>query len=88
MLGGQVTKDGLLKTEAGLTGQLAELAVELRKKILPRGANHILVNRYGEGVGIMPHSDGPLYHPHVAILSLGSSCLFDFYQDYPAYKEG
>eukprot|EP00002_Diphylleia_rotans_P033488 TRINITY_DN7124_c0_g1_i3.p1 TRINITY_DN7124_c0_g1~~TRINITY_DN7124_c0_g1_i3.p1 ORF type:complete len:132 (-),score=23.98 TRINITY_DN7124_c0_g1_i3:403-798(-) len=27
----------------------------------------------------MPHEDGPLYHPVVAILSLGSHCGLDFY---------
>ena len=28
--------------------------------------------------GILPHTDGPAYHPCVAILSLGSSCRFCF----------
>lgn len=30
--------------------------------------NHVLVNAYQPGQGIMPHEDGPLYHPAVAIL--------------------
>ena len=35
-----------------------------------RPPNHVLVNEYAAGEGIMPHRDGPLYHPPVAILSL------------------
>ena len=30
--------------------------------------------------GIMPHKDGPLYHPRVAILSLGSHTVMEFYR--------
>ncbi|XP_034417107.1 alpha-ketoglutarate-dependent dioxygenase alkB homolog 6 isoform X2 [Cyclopterus lumpus] len=42
-------------------------------------ANHVLVNEYKEGEGIMPHEDGPLYHPTVTTVSLGSHTLLDFY---------
>lgn len=42
-------------------------------------ANHILVNEYKQGEGIMPHEDGPLYHPTVTTISLGSHTLLDFY---------
>lgn len=41
--------------------------------------NHVLVNEYPTGGGIMPHKDGPLYTPVVAVLSLGSPVLMDFY---------
>ncbi|KAF7369792.1 hypothetical protein MVEN_00311700 [Mycena venus] len=34
--------------------------------------------------GIMPHEDGPAYFPVVATISLGSHCVFHYYQ----YKEG
>lgn len=44
-----------------------------------RTANHVLVNEYKEGEGIMPHQDGPLYHPTVTTISLGSHTLLDFY---------
>lgn len=30
------------------------------------------------GEGIMPHEDGPLYHPAVAILSLGNPAVVRF----------
>ncbi|GAB1601435.1 alpha-ketoglutarate-dependent dioxygenase alkB homolog 6-like [Argonauta hians] len=42
-------------------------------------ANHVLVNEYQIGQGIMPHEDGPLYYPTVATISLGSPILLDFY---------
>lgn len=43
-------------------------------------ANHVLVNEYKQGEGIMPHEDGPLYHPTVTTVSLGSHTLLDFYR--------
>lgn len=42
-------------------------------------ANSVRVNSYTPGQGIHPHLDGPVYYPLVAILSLGSPCLFDFW---------
>ena len=41
--------------------------------------NHCLINEYSPSEGIMPHRDGPLYHPTVAILSLKSPIVFDFW---------
>jgi alkylated DNA repair dioxygenase AlkB len=40
--------------------------------------NHILVNVYPPGVGIMPHFDGPLYFPKVVVLSLGGPAIITF----------
>ncbi|KAH8749913.1 Alkbh6 protein [Diaporthe sp. PMI_573] len=38
--------------------------------------NHVLINEYPPGVGIMPHKDGAAYHPVVCTISLGASlCL-------------
>ncbi|XP_076129895.1 putative RNA/DNA demethylase ALKBH6 [Alosa pseudoharengus] len=45
-----------------------------------KAANHVLVNEYTQGEGIMPHVDGPLYHPTVTTISLGSHTLLDFYR--------
>ncbi|XP_032083184.1 alpha-ketoglutarate-dependent dioxygenase alkB homolog 6 [Thamnophis elegans] len=42
-------------------------------------ANHVLVNEYQPGQGIMPHEDGPLYYPTVTTINLGSHTLLDFY---------
>ncbi|XP_014781476.1 alpha-ketoglutarate-dependent dioxygenase alkB homolog 6 isoform X1 [Octopus bimaculoides] len=41
--------------------------------------NHVLVNEYQTGQGIMPHEDGPLFYPTVATISLSSPILLDFY---------
>ncbi|TFY55587.1 hypothetical protein EVG20_g9267 [Dentipellis fragilis] len=45
--------------------------------------NHIILNEYLPGQGIMPHEDGPSYHPVVATLSLGSHAVFHYYQYKP-----
>eukprot|EP00808_Paulinella_micropora_P015915 g42963.t1 len=42
--------------------------------------NHVLLNHYEPGQGIMAHKDGPLYHPVVAIVSLGGPALMRFYR--------
>ncbi|XP_056603310.1 alpha-ketoglutarate-dependent dioxygenase alkB homolog 6 isoform X3 [Triplophysa dalaica] len=47
-------------------------------------ANHVLVNEYKPGEGIMPHEDGPLYHPTVTTITLASHTLLDFYR--PVYQ--
>ncbi|KAF2680410.1 hypothetical protein K458DRAFT_311869 [Lentithecium fluviatile CBS 122367] len=40
------------------------------------GPNHVLINEYRRGEGIMPHEDGPAYAPVVATVSLGAPiCL-------------
>nr|XP_046163182.1 alpha-ketoglutarate-dependent dioxygenase alkB homolog 6 isoform X2 [Oncorhynchus gorbuscha] len=49
-------------------------------------ANHVLVNEYKPGEGIMPHEDGPLYHPTVTTISLGSHTLLDFYRPISAQE--
>ena len=41
--------------------------------------NHVLVNLYKPGQGIMAHRDGPAYHNTVAIVSLGAPCIMSFY---------
>ncbi|CAB4043082.1 alpha-ketoglutarate-dependent dioxygenase alkB homolog 6 isoform X1 [Paramuricea clavata] len=41
--------------------------------------NHVLVNEYTPGQGIMPHVDGPLFHPVVTTINLKSHTLLDFY---------
>jgi alkylated DNA repair protein alkB family protein 6 len=42
--------------------------------------NHVLINEYLPGQGIVPHEDGPLYLPHFAIVSLLTPLLLDFYR--------
>lgn len=74
-------------------------------------ANHVLVNEYKPGEGIMvrwvleqivkarkcvtvhiwslqPHEDGPLFHPVITTINLGSHTVLDFYhklQDSSSY---
>ena len=46
----------------------------------PHGSpNHVLVNEYHAGQGIMPHEDGPAYHPLVATVSLAAPIVLDIY---------
>jgi alkylated DNA repair protein alkB family protein 6 len=41
--------------------------------------NHVLVNEYLPGQGIMPHQDGPLYNSIVATVTLNSHSILNFY---------
>lgn len=41
-------------------------------------ANHVLLNAYEPGQGILAHEDGPVYYPAACILSLGSSAVMNF----------
>ncbi|KUJ21052.1 calpain [Mollisia scopiformis] len=46
----------------------------------PHGApNHVLINEYLPGQGIMPHKDGGAYYPVVCTVSLGSPLCLDIY---------
>ncbi|KAL4871567.1 hypothetical protein BDV12DRAFT_194331 [Aspergillus spectabilis] len=42
--------------------------------------NHVLVNEYTPGQGIMPHEDGGAYFPLVATVSLGGTVVLDLYE--------
>ncbi|KAL7286579.1 hypothetical protein TKK_0019206 [Trichogramma kaykai] len=42
--------------------------------------NHVLINEYLPGQGIMPHSDGPMFHPIVTTISCGSHTQLTFYK--------
>ena len=44
-------------------------------------ANHVLLNEYEPGQGIMPHLDGPLFYPTISTISLGSSAVLNFYTE-------
>ncbi len=51
-------------------------------------ANHVLLNRYQSGEGIMPHTDGPAYSPKAVVLSLGASTVLAFWDSLAASKKG
>lgn len=42
--------------------------------------NHVLINEYLPGQGIMPHEDGPAFYPVISTISLGSHTILDFYR--------
>jgi len=46
--------------------------------VFPEVPNHCLINEYEPGQGIMPHTDGPLYFPRVAIISMSGHTVFEF----------
>ncbi|KAL7626282.1 hypothetical protein AAE478_003052 [Parahypoxylon ruwenzoriense] len=45
-----------------------------------RKPNHVLINEYPPGIGIMPHKDGAAYHPVVCTVSFGASLCLDIYR--------
>jgi alkylated DNA repair protein alkB family protein 6 len=70
-----------MTTMAVLPPPLLELAQELvTRGIFPPSAppNHVLLNEYQPGQGIMPHTDGPMYENCTATLSLTSSVVMEF----------
>lgn len=57
-------------------------------KDAPHGApNHVLVNEYQPGQGIMPHEDGAAYYPLVATVSLGAPIVLDVYEKHHPPEE-
>lgn len=44
-------------------------------------ANHVLVNEYLPGQGIMPHDDGPLFYPVICTISCGSHTILQFHEN-------
>ncbi|KAL1882017.1 hypothetical protein VTK73DRAFT_2999 [Phialemonium thermophilum] len=42
--------------------------------------NHVLINEYPPGFGIMPHKDGAAYHSVVCTVSLGGSLCLNFHK--------
>ncbi|GLI67661.1 hypothetical protein VaNZ11_011912 [Volvox africanus] len=81
-LGGVVHAKGLIPAPlpSWLEPLLTRLAGEGGEGGLYGGKppNHVLINSYLPGEGIMPHEDGPAYHPVVAILSLGAPAVLRF----------
>lgn len=77
---------GLPHPKGMLAEKLPDWLLKYTEKISLLGAfagktaNHVLVNEYKFGEGIMPHEDGPLYHPTVTTITLGSHTVLDFYR--------
>eukprot|EP00088_Acartia_fossae_P068720 TRINITY_DN8776_c0_g1_i14.p1 TRINITY_DN8776_c0_g1~~TRINITY_DN8776_c0_g1_i14.p1 ORF type:complete len:245 (+),score=12.06 TRINITY_DN8776_c0_g1_i14:33-767(+) len=45
-----------------------------------KSANHVLLNEYKPGQGIMPHLDGDLFYPTITTISIGSHTVINFYE--------
>ncbi|PFH50209.1 hypothetical protein AMATHDRAFT_145694 [Amanita thiersii Skay4041] len=85
--GGEVLTNGLLlaKPLPPFVDDFPDLMSRLRSMGVfdssPHGSpNHIILNEYLPNQGIMPHEDGPTYHPVVATISLGSHTVFHYYR--------
>ncbi|TFK71225.1 hypothetical protein BDN72DRAFT_887740 [Pluteus cervinus] len=85
--GGELTPRNLLLPQPlpGFVESYPPLIQRLRDtgifQYSPHGQpNHIIMNEYLPGQGIMPHEDGPAYHPVVATISLGSHTIFHYYK--------
>ena len=62
---------------------LESIANRLQKELNLYGnkvPNHVLINEYEPSCGIMPHTDGNLYFPTAAIISLESPIVMKIYQ--------
>mmetsp|Transcript_67124 Transcript_67124/g.175997 ORF Transcript_67124/g.175997 Transcript_67124/m.175997 type:complete len:290 (+) Transcript_67124:70-939(+) len=70
--------------------QLCEAVAATTSELDPGAScpNHVLVNHYRPGEGIMPHTDGPAYTPRAVIVSLGSAAVFDFWTDHAHAASG
>jgi len=69
--------------KGSLPPPLEEIAQELVKRdIFPQAScprpNHVLLNEYQPGQGILAHTDGPRYEDRTATLSLGSDVVIEF----------
>lgn len=76
---GERDEDG--DCDGSLPPPLREIAEELvAQGVFPpsRPPNHVLLNEYQAGQGILPHTDGPLYESRTATLSLSSSVVIEF----------
>ena len=50
--------------------------------------NHILLNEYYPGEGIMAHTDGKAYYPVVSNISMNSGLVLNFYKNHEEKLEG
>ena len=89
--GGQPLAQGGVEGAAPLPPHLAGLCARLVDAgIFPAAfpPNHVLVNDYAQDEGILPHSDGPRYHPCVATLSLLDAAVMRFSVLFGREREG
>eukprot|EP00127_Corallochytrium_limacisporum_P001947 Clim_evm102s88 gene=Clim_evmTU102s88 len=77
--GGHPHAKGLVKE--GLPDWLEGICEKLGSyRLYPdgRAPNHVLINEYKRGQGILPHEDGPIFSPTICTISLGSSTVIEY----------
>ena len=79
--GGEVGSTGLTSQEP-LPPYFEALAAKIFEEGLfpEQKPNHVLLNKYRPGDGIMPHKDGPAYFPYVCILSLHTGLILNMWE--------
>ncbi|KAL7463922.1 hypothetical protein ACHAXS_004275 [Conticribra weissflogii] len=72
--------DGTIPSSSSTVNELPPILQRLSITLVAIGAfppshppNHVLINEYRPGEGIMPHTDGPAYESRTATISLGGS---------------
>ena len=86
--GGEVGPMGLTSSEP-LPPYFESIAKKIAEDGLFKGENkpnHVLLNKYRPGDGIMPHKDGPAYFPFVCILSMNSGIILNIAETLEDYK--
>lgn len=78
--GGIPTQKGMIAEEIPAYLQAYLKKVNDLKVFGDVSANHILLNEYKAGQGIMPHFDGPLFYPTITTISVGSQTVLEFHQ--------
>lgn len=78
--GGVPTQKGMIAEEIPVYLQTYLDKVNELKIFGDAKANHILLNEYRAGQGIMSHFDGPLFYPTITTISVGSHTVLEFHQ--------
>ena len=74
--------DGYLRNKEPLPNYYLPIINRIKENgINPHICNHILLNEYYPGEGIMPHTDGSAYYPIVSNISLNSQIVLNFWKN-------
>jgi len=76
--GGEPRRDSAAEPLPPWLQRLSEGLVEAGIFPAEVAPNHVLLNEYKAGEGIMAHTDGDFYHPQTATLSLGGTAVMTF----------
>lgn len=66
--------DASIGSLPGILSRLAQTLVSIGA--FSEAPNHVLINEYQKGMGIMAHTDGPAYESRTATISIGGDVLF------------